>query len=132
MCVHRKLAALILESSFASLKTYVGDIGGFLPTEWLVSEKFDAISRVKRINIPKLFVHGMDDEVVIFAEGREIFNKAIPPKEFISYDGTNDDNLFTTSHAYRDDLNKFFTDNSLLSVQQTAALVSRTAPKSVE
>jgi len=127
LCLHRRLAALILESSFASLKTYVGDIGGFLPTEWLVSEKFDTISRVKRTRIPKLFVHGMDDEIVIFSEGRELFDKAIPPKEFIPYNGTHDDNLFTTSSAYRDRLNKFFIDNSFYPAQKPATSVSQNA-----
>jgi fermentation-respiration switch protein FrsA (DUF1100 family) len=114
LCLHRKLAALILEDSFPSLKAYVGDIGGFLPTEWLVSEKFDAVSRVIRIHIPKLFVHGMDDEVIMFSEGRMLFNKALPPKEFFPFDGGHEDNLFTISDAYKDRINKFFSDYHIL------------------
>jgi fermentation-respiration switch protein FrsA (DUF1100 family) len=114
LCLHRKLVALILEASFPSLKVYVGDIGGFLPTEWLVSEKFDTVSRVKRIHIPKLFVHGMDDEVIMFTEGRMLFNEALPPKEFIPFDGGHDDNLFTISDTYKDRINKFFSDYHIL------------------
>ena len=113
LCLHRKLAALILEGSFPSLKEYVGDLGGFLPTEWLVSEKFDAISRVKMIKIPKLFVQGMDDEIIDFSEGRLLFNKAASPKEFVTFDGHHDDNLFTVSDAYKDKLNKFLFNNHI-------------------
>lgn len=114
LCLHRKLAALIIEAGFPSLKVYVGDIGGFLPTEWLVSEKFNTISRVQKIHIPKLFVHGMDDEIIDFSEGRIVFNKAVLPKEFIAFDGHHDDSLFTVSDAYKDKLNKFFTDYHIL------------------
>ncbi|MFA5167929.1 MAG: alpha/beta hydrolase [Candidatus Omnitrophota bacterium] len=110
LCLKRKLAALILEGCFPSLKTYVGDIGGFLPTEWLVSEKFDAVSRVKKIKIPKLIVHGMDDEVISFSEGRLLYNKAALPKEFLSFNGGHDDNIYLTSEAYKDKLEEFFQD----------------------
>ena len=108
LCLTRKVAAVILEGSFPSLRTYVSDLGGFLPIQWLVSEKFDTVSRVKKIHIPKLIVHGMDDEVVPFPEGRFIFNEAALPKEFLPYDGGHDDDIYITSDAYKDKLNKFF------------------------
>ncbi len=113
LCLHRKLAALILEASFPSLKTYVSDMCTFLPTEWLVSEKFDTLSKVQKIHIPKLFLHGMDDEIIPFPEGRLLYNKAALPKEFVSYPGSHDDDMFVTSDAYRDRLNKFFIDNNI-------------------
>ncbi len=113
LCLNRKLAALILEGAFPSLRTYVGDMGGFLPTEWLVSEKFDTLTKVKNIHIPKLIVHGMDDDVIPFPEGRLIFNKAALPKEFLPYDGGHDDEVFVTSDDYKNRLNKFFLDNNL-------------------
>lgn len=114
LCLHRKLAALILEGPLPSLKTYVGEMGGFLPTEWLVSEKFDTISRVKKIKIPKLFVQGMDDEVISFSEGRLVFNAAINPKEFVPFDGHHDENLFTVSDTFRDRLFEFFSEHHIL------------------
>ncbi|MDD5477550.1 MAG: alpha/beta hydrolase [Candidatus Omnitrophica bacterium] len=114
LCLHFKLSALILEAAFPSLKEYVGDIGGILPTEWLVSEKFDSLSRVKNIHIPKLFVQGMDDEIISFSEGRRIFNKAAPPKEFVPFDGHHDDNMFTVSDAYKEKIMKFLLNNNIL------------------
>jgi fermentation-respiration switch protein FrsA (DUF1100 family) len=108
LCLHRKAAALILEGAFPSLKTYVGDVGGFLPTEWLVSDKFDTISKVANIRIPKLIVHGMDDEIINFSEGRMIFYKAAMPKEFVSFDGHHDDNLYTVSEEFKNRILKFF------------------------
>jgi fermentation-respiration switch protein FrsA (DUF1100 family) len=107
LCLHRKLCALILEGSFPSLKAHVQGIGGPLPLQWFVSEKFDAISRLKKVTIPKLFVHGMDDQIINFAEGRLLFNEAAPPKEFIPFDGDHDNNLFATSDAYKDKINEF-------------------------
>ncbi len=108
LCLTRKLAALIVEGSFPSLRTYVGDVGGLLPIRWLVSEKFDAISKMRKIHIPKLIVHGMDDEVITFPEGRLLFNEAALPKEFLPFDGTHDDSLFVTSAVYKNKLNEFF------------------------
>jgi len=121
LCLNRKVVAAIFEGSFPSLRTYVSDMGGFLPIQWLVSEKFDTISRVKKIHIPKLIVHGMDDEVVPFPEGRFIFNEAALPKEFLPYDGGHDDDIYITSDAFKDKLNKFFQhyDISSTSSQKT-------------
>ena len=113
LCLSRKVAAVILEGGFPSLRTYVSNIGGFLPTEWLVSEKFDTISRMKKIHIPKLIVHGMDDDVVPFSEGRFIFNEAALPKEFLPYDGGHDDEIYITSDAFKNRLNKFFQDYNI-------------------
>ena len=114
LCLNRKVAAMVLEGSFPSLRTYVSDLGGFLPLQWLVSEKFDTIARIKKIHIPKLIVHGMDDDVVPFPEGRFLFNEAALPKEFLPYDGGHDDDIFVTSDTFRDRLNNFLENNHVL------------------
>jgi fermentation-respiration switch protein FrsA (DUF1100 family) len=114
LCLNRKVAALILEGSFPSLRTYVSDLGGFLPLQWLVSEKFNTIARVKWIHIPKLIVHGMDDDVIPFPEGRYLFNEAALPKEFLPYDGGHDDDIFVTSETFRRRLNNFLEKHNVL------------------
>lgn len=114
LCLKRKCAALILEGSFPSLKTYVSDAGGFLPAEWLVSEKFDTISQVKKITIPKLIVHGMDDEIISFSEGRLLYNKAALPKEFLSFEGGHDDEIYLTSEVFKNKLEEFLQDYQII------------------
>lgn len=53
----------------------------------LVQDPFPNIRRVKRINCPKLFIHGDRDPTVPYALGCQVFEAALGPKQFITVPG---------------------------------------------
>jgi fermentation-respiration switch protein FrsA (DUF1100 family) len=75
----RKLAALILESSFASLADMVRAHG--VP-DFLVTNRFDTYSVLRGYRGPVLIIHGVDDEVIPFLHARRLASAA-PQARFV-------------------------------------------------
>lgn len=80
-------AALIVESSFTSL-TDIGKIHyPLLPVRWILRYRYDSINKVSRITCPKLFIHGREDRLIPFENGRSLFEAACQPKTFLETPG---------------------------------------------
>jgi len=75
-------AGLILESVFPSAGKMAEKIFPVLPLGGVIKSRFDAISKVPDLKLPKLFIHGTQDEIVPYKLGRELFSVAADPKEF--------------------------------------------------
>tara|TARA_B100001079_G_scaffold141316_1_gene121041 strand:+ start:3172 stop:4011 length:840 start_codon:yes stop_codon:yes gene_type:complete len=75
-------AGLILESVFPSAGKMAEKIFPVLPLGGAIKSRFDAISKVPDLKLPKLFIHGTQDEIVPYKLGRELFSVAADPKEF--------------------------------------------------
>lgn len=79
--------ALIVEGAFTGherMAVYVGKKQGAPKwlTKLLVPTKYDAIEEIDKVTIPKLIIHSTEDETCPFYMGKELFDKAIAPKEF--------------------------------------------------
>ncbi len=114
LCLHRKVKALVLESSIVSLPIKAKHLYPFLPAEFLLREKFDTLSKIKKINIPKLFVYGLDDEEIAFSDALKLYYASFPPKKFLPFQGTHDDDIFKISESYKEELVKFLHEQNLL------------------
>lgn len=80
-------AAVILEGAPAS----IADIGGMqypmFPIRLVMSNPFDSIAKVDRIQAPLLFLHSPEDDVIPISEGRRLFDAATAPKRFVEVRG---------------------------------------------
>ena len=82
MCVlvaERKLAALVLESTFTSVRTIAA--GLYVPG-FLVPDPFDSVSRVAGFRGPVLIVHGERDAVIPVAHAHEL-KTVLPQAELV-------------------------------------------------
>ena len=80
-------AGIILESVFPSAGKMARKIFPILPLGWAIKSRFDAIGKVPGLKLPKLFIHGTQDEIVPYGLGRELFSAAAEPKIFYDVDG---------------------------------------------
>jgi len=69
LAAQRRIAALILESSFTSVRTFARRYGA---PAFLVRDRFDNLAAVRAYAGPVLVLHGDRDEVVPTAEGRAL------------------------------------------------------------
>lgn len=105
-------AALILESTFTSAKEMANKVFPFFPLKFLIKSKYDAIDRVPTLTIPKLFLHGTEDEIVPYSMGRKLFTAAAEPKEFYDIKGAgHNDTWHTGGKEYFDTLERFILRN---------------------
>jgi fermentation-respiration switch protein FrsA (DUF1100 family) len=75
-------AGLILESGFPHLGAMAKVHYPFVFSERFLSGRFDALSRLKRIKMPVLVIHGGRDTIVPIRLGRRLFETAPEPKEW--------------------------------------------------
>jgi len=91
----QKLAAgLILESSFPSIEAVAKFHYGGLPVHWLLGAEFRLIDRLPNLSLPKLIVHGDQDEIIPLELGRQVFEAAKPPKSFYVIKGADHNNTY--------------------------------------
>jgi len=109
LALRRKTSALILEGSFVSVVLRAQQLYPLLPMKFLITQKYDTESRIKKISIPKLIAHARSDEVVGFEHGEMLYKAAAPPKQFLPFDGTHNDDTYVISPAYREQLQRFLT-----------------------
>lgn len=113
LACHRPLAALVVDSSITSAKDMAGILYPYLPS-FLLSLKFDSISKVKHLNMPKLFMHSPDDHVVPFSMGSRLFEAAPAPKEFLRTSGGHNDVSIVSDPKAGAAFKKFLVDGGLL------------------
>jgi fermentation-respiration switch protein FrsA (DUF1100 family) len=77
--------ALILETPFVSIRAMARNLFG--PLAVVAPRSFDNLSKILRLKCPKLFIHGDSDSLVPYAQGRQLFEAAPPPKAFYTIRG---------------------------------------------
>jgi fermentation-respiration switch protein FrsA (DUF1100 family) len=85
--------ALILLMTFTSLPDAAGWHYPWLPTHWLMRNRFDSISKIGRCSGPIFIAHGTADRVVGFHLGERLYAAAPEPKRFMSIPGGGHDEM---------------------------------------
>ena len=86
---HPEAKGLIVEATFTS----IADMGRryklyrLLPIELITHQRFDSISKVNRLQVPVLFIHGTDDRTVPPEMSRELYQRTTSSKQLILISG---------------------------------------------
>jgi fermentation-respiration switch protein FrsA (DUF1100 family) len=107
LCSGINPAALISESAFTSALDMGKKLFPFLPLKWIISIRYDALSRIKDITIPKLIIHSREDEIIPYKQGGKLFESAPEPKEFYEMRGGHNDALFRSKEQYEKRIKAF-------------------------
>jgi fermentation-respiration switch protein FrsA (DUF1100 family) len=94
LAAQRPAGALILESSFPSIEAvakyhYVG-----LPVHMLLGAEFRLVDRLPQLSLPKLIIHGDKDDIIPIELGRQVFDAAIPPKDWYAIPGADHNDTY--------------------------------------
>ena len=85
LATHAKADALIIESTFTSIRTLTRLVFP-LPLPAL-PVKYDSLSKIGQLEMPLLVIHGERDELIPFAEGQALFKAAPEPKTWYPIPG---------------------------------------------
>ncbi len=81
-------AGLIVEGSFPSIPEVVSRFRwGWLPVAPLITQRFDAASRIGQVRAPVLVVHGSEDRLIPPELGRALYERAPQPKRWVLVEG---------------------------------------------
>lgn len=91
LAIRRECAAVILESPLMSAGKVAGTVLPFLGP--LLVRGYDTHSKISRVRVPVLVIHGDADEIVPFSQGQSVFHAANEPKEFWAVSGAHHNDL---------------------------------------
>lgn len=83
----RKTKALITESVFSSTKDVAKVVYPFFPA-FIISSKFDAVSKIKNITTPILIIHSRGDEIIPFDQSLKLLKASPEPKKHLVLKGS--------------------------------------------
>ncbi|MBV6623354.1 MAG: alpha/beta hydrolase [Rivularia sp. (in: Bacteria)] len=80
---HPQAGGLIVQSSFTSMAETVKqqDWLKIFPIDLLLTQKFNSIAKIKKLQVPVLFIHGTADSVVPSYMSSRLYNLAPEPKQ---------------------------------------------------
>ncbi len=81
LAAHHAVAALVLEAPYTTLAVLAAMRFPYLPTGWLLKDRFDSLSRIAEVHAPILIMQGDRDTVVPPALGQALYAAAMNPKE---------------------------------------------------
>ncbi|SDC12821.1 hypothetical protein SAMN05444679_101397 [Variovorax sp. CF079] len=100
----------IVESTFTSIADVVSSFKwGWLPFGPFITQRFEAVSKVKNIGAPLLVVHGAADSLINPTLGRKLYEAATVPKQFVLVEGGSHHSTGSVGQAqYRAALSQLF------------------------
>ncbi len=89
------VGGLIVESSFTSIKAMAEQTGWtqFIPVNWLLTQRFDSLSKVSSLQTPTLYIHGTADELVPPHMSQMLFDATPQPKQLALFANAEHNNL---------------------------------------
>jgi uncharacterized protein len=93
-------AGLVLDGALMSVIARAQEVYPYVPVRWIARSRFASIEKIGRVEIPKLFLHARQDDVVPIAHGRRLYDAAPPPKTFVALAGGHGDAFEADSAVY--------------------------------
>jgi uncharacterized protein len=82
-----RACGVVFEGTFTTMAEMGRLAYPMIPIDWLLSERFDTASKVARLELPMLFVHGTADEVVPVTMSERLYRAARGDKELVTVEG---------------------------------------------
>ncbi len=106
------VAALIADSTFTSAADMAKKIAPFVPS-FMLAVKLDSASKIKKVTVPKLFIHSPQDGTVPFRFGKALFDLAPEPKEFLQITGSHNEGYALSEQIFLPGIESFLDKNGL-------------------
>jgi uncharacterized protein len=101
---------LIIESTFTTLADMAREVTySWVPVGLLLSQKFDSMSKMTKVTIPVLVVHGAADRYVPSRFSQQLYDAATAPKKLLLVEGGSHNNSMRAgADQYRQALDQLF------------------------
>ncbi|MGF1481645.1 MAG: alpha/beta hydrolase [Cyanophyceae cyanobacterium] len=78
-------AGVIVESTFTSIRAMVDHVGTYqlLPIDWILTQRFDSLAKIRTLQMPFLFIHGSSDRTVPPRMSQELYAATNGPKQLL-------------------------------------------------
>jgi len=101
------VAALIVESAFASVPEMAARLYPWLPARRLSRFRYDTAAYVAAIESPVLVIHSREDEIIPYSQGRIVYDAACGRREFLELTGGHNDGFLVSGSRYTNGIDEF-------------------------
>ena len=102
-----KPAALILESTFSSVRDMASRVMPLVSNLVYLRFSFNTESKIKNTSVPLLVLHSPDDEIIPFKLGQKVFSAGNAPKYFYELNGGHNEGFIESMPGYQKMLETF-------------------------
>ncbi|MCM8796388.1 MAG: alpha/beta hydrolase [Candidatus Omnitrophica bacterium] len=106
LATREKIGGIILEGTFSRGRDMAKKIYPFLPN-FVFANSYDSLTKIRVINVPKLFLHSRQDEVVPVVLAQKLFSAANHPKYFVELNGGHNTAFLDSSKEYLTAISEF-------------------------
>lgn len=100
-------AAVMLESTFTSIKELGKHYYPYLPVSWIARVRYPVVEHISSFNCPVLVIHSEQDDVVPFRYGQRLFATAREPKMFLPISGDHNTGFLFSRDVYVAGMKRF-------------------------
>ena len=95
LAIRHPVAGVIVESTFTSMKAMVDWAIPYqlFPINWILTQHFDSLSKIRSLHTPILLIHGTADQTVPVQMSRALFQAAPQPKQLLLIPEAGHDNV---------------------------------------
>jgi fermentation-respiration switch protein FrsA (DUF1100 family) len=86
----------------------------FKPFAFLLPPNYNNLKKIARVSVPKLIIHGENDEIVPFSMGQKLYDTSRAPKYFYVIKGAGHNDTYPVGGGkYFDNLAAFASDSQI-------------------
>ena len=113
VALQRGVRCIVIESTFTSLRDMSKTIFPWSLFSPFIPNHYDNGTKIATLSVPKLIVHGKNDEIVPFRIGEKLFTLAKEKKKFLAIEGAgHNDTYIVGSTAYFNEIESFIFDSN--------------------
>lgn len=109
LCRNKHPRALILESTFTSVRDLAEYYYPGVPVSWLFKGIYDTSAYIMDVHCPVLVIHSEYDEIVPFEMGEKLFETANRPSMIVPIKGSHNSGFYTSRAVYMSGIADFLT-----------------------
>lgn len=106
-----KARALILESTFTTIKDIVKQMYPYLPVKRFFKFEYPTIDYLKKVHSPVLIIHSSEDDYIPFSHAAKLYGAANKPKKFLKIKGSHSKNYLISEDVYIEGIKSFLSSH---------------------
>lgn len=107
LAARNPVGRVVLESAPASIAAVARFHYPWLPTDWFLTYRYDAMARLPRVAAPLLILHSPQDEIVPYAMAEQLYAAAPGDKRLVALAGGHNDAFAVAAPLYQAALRDF-------------------------
>ncbi|MBX3617139.1 MAG: alpha/beta hydrolase [Nitrosomonas sp.] len=111
LAAREKPGLLALASAFTSVPGLAAEIYPFLPVRWISQFEYNTLRSLQSVRCPVFIAHSPQDDIVPFHHGRQLFQAAHEPKQFLELEGSHNTGFIFMQPAWKKTLGTFMGDH---------------------